>query len=162
MFVNPLALERIREVRELGIHVLVELYDCNPVIVNDMDAVRKHMIEAAKRTGSTVVGEVFHQFSPQGVSGTVVIAESHLAVHTWPELGYCALDLYTCGDHVDPLKGFRYLLKALGAKRYCARSLKRGIHSEAESDTDSNFLIRAIGGKTKLEELRRNPAEHPY
>ena len=137
--------------KELGFHVLVELYDCDPVILDDLEAVRKNLIEAANVTGATVLGDHFHKFAPQGVSGTVVIAESHLAIHTWPELGYCALDLYTCGDHVDPWKGFQFLLKELGAKRYYARAIKRGICDDNEADKDPGFIIRHIKSEKALD-----------
>ena len=130
--------------KKLGRHVLVEFYDCNPVIIDDLEAVRKHLLEAARRTGATAVGEFFHKFSPQGVSGTVVVAESHLAIHTWPELGYCALDLYTCGHHVDPWKGFYYLLEVFGAKRYYACEMPRGIREDDEDDTEPAFEVRSI------------------
>ncbi len=130
--------------RALGRHILVELYGCDPVNLDDMDSVRKQLKEAAIRTGATVVAEVFHKFSPQGVSGTIVIAESHLAIHTWPELGYCALDLYTCGDHVDPWLGFDYLVDAFKANGYYACELPRGIREEKEEDREPTFTIRSI------------------
>jgi len=131
-------------VQELGRHILVELYGCSPTIINDLEAVRRLLIEGARKTGATIVGEVFHKFSPQGVSGTVVIAESHLAIHTWPELGYCALDLYTCGDEVDPWQGFHFLRDELKAEKYHAREIARGIHDEKEMDDDPELVIRSI------------------
>ena len=136
--------ERIFKVKELGRHILVELYGCNSEIINDLEAIRRLLIEGARKTGATIVGEVFHKFSPQGVSGTVVIAESHLAIHTWPELGYCALDLYTCGDEVDPWQGFHFLLRELQAEKYHAREIARGIHDEKEMDDDPELVIRSI------------------
>lgn len=143
-------IERKNEVQELGHHVLVEFYGCDPDILDNLDSVRKNLVEAARLTGATVVGEVFHKFAPQGVSGTVVIAESHLAIHTWPELGYCALDLYTCGDRVDPWKGFHHLLQVLKAKRYYARALKRGIHEEEELDYEPEFVIRSLSTNERI------------
>ena len=130
--------------KEMGRHIMVELYGCDTGRINDLEGIRDKLTEAARRTGATIVGEVFHKFAPQGVSGTVVIAESHLAIHTWPELGYCALDLYTCGDEVDPWLGFHYLADELKASRYYAREIKRGIHEEKELDDDPHFVIRPI------------------
>ena len=85
------------------------------------------MLEAAIVSGATIVGEVFHRFTPQGVSGAVVIAESHLSIHTWPEYGYAALDLFTCGNRVDPWKAFGYLGEKFQAGRTSQTEVKRGL-----------------------------------
>ncbi len=74
-----------------------------------------------------MVQEAFHLFNPHGVSGVVVIAESHLAIHTWPEYGYAAVDLFTCGDDVSPDVAFEYLKEKLGATTFTAFEMKRGI-----------------------------------
>jgi S-adenosylmethionine decarboxylase proenzyme len=84
-----------------GRHLLTECYGCDQAILNDADQVRRAMEGAALRSGETIVDTVFHQFSPRGVSGVVIIARSHFAVHTWPEYGYAALDLFACADDVD-------------------------------------------------------------
>ncbi|HHE47182.1 MAG TPA: adenosylmethionine decarboxylase [Bacteroidetes bacterium] len=110
----------------LGHQLMVEYYGCSPELLNDKAHIRGAMLEAASATGATVVGEVFHGFSPHGISGVVVIAESHLAIHTWPEYGYAALDLFTCGDVVDPYKGFDLLRRELGAVRFEVREFFRG------------------------------------
>ena len=86
----------------LGRHILVEAYDCGYNILDNMRGIQGAMIEAAERTGATVVDVAFRKFEPYGVSGVVVISESHLAIHTWPEYGYAAIDLFTCGDKADP------------------------------------------------------------
>ncbi|EAX48733.1 S-adenosylmethionine decarboxylase related, partial [Thermosinus carboxydivorans Nor1] len=67
-----------------------------------------------------------HKFSPQGVSGVVVISESHLAIHTWPELGYAAVDVFTCGDRVNPWDACQHLVAKLEAAEVDAREVKRG------------------------------------
>jgi S-adenosylmethionine decarboxylase proenzyme len=113
--------------RELGRHILVEMYDCDPAVLNDLETVRAEMLEAAIVSGATIVGEVFHRFTPQGVSGAIVIAESHLSIHTWPEYGYAALDLFTCGDTVDPWIAFGYLAEKLEAGRTSQTEVKRGL-----------------------------------
>ena len=71
------------------------------------------MLHAAEETGATVIGEIFHQFSPQGVTGVVAIAESHLCVHTWPEYGYAAVDIFTCGESFDPRDAARLIIEAV-------------------------------------------------
>lgn len=84
------------------------------------------MEEAAKRSGATIVDEVFHLFNPHGVSGVVVIAESHLAIHTWPEYGYAAVDLFTCGEEVDPWQAYEFLKKRFKAQFTSTMELRRG------------------------------------
>lgn len=113
----------------LGRHILVELNGCSAETLNDVSAVEKGMIEAAENAGATVVQSTFHHFSPYGVSGVVVIQESHLAIHTWPEYGYAAVDLFTCGDTVDPWVSFDHLRQVFGAQNYSAIEMYRGSHS---------------------------------
>ena len=88
--------------RALGRHILVEFFGCEPQVMNDVAKIETAMVDAAAKAGATVINSTFHHFSPYGVSGVVVIQESHLAIHTWPEYGYAAVDLFTCGDSVDP------------------------------------------------------------
>ena len=116
-----------RAVTSLGRHLLVEFHGCDRTILNDVNLIRRYMLEAAKRTGATILKDVFHAFSPHGVSGVVVIAESHLAIHTWPEYGYAAVDLFTCGNDVDPWKAFEYLSLKLKARKFLPMEIKRGI-----------------------------------
>lgn len=120
---------------ELGRHIIVEMYDCDAVVLDNLDTVRTQMLEAARVCGATVVGEVFHRFSPHGVSGAVVIAESHLSIHTWPEYRYAALDLFTCGTTVDPWKAFGHLKQVLKADRTSQTELKRGLFPSAMGQT---------------------------
>ena len=112
---------------ELGRHILVELYGCEPATLNDMDVIRREMLRAAELSGATIVGDVFHRFQPHGVSGAVVIAESHLSIHTWPEYRYAALDLFTCGSNVNPWIGFDHLYKVLRAERSSQTEIRRGL-----------------------------------
>ena len=86
----------------LGRHILVEFNGCCPEILNDVAVIEEAMVEGARKAGATVIQSTFHHFSPFGVSGVVVIQESHLAIHTWPEYQYAAVDLFTCGETVDP------------------------------------------------------------
>ena len=111
----------------LGRHLLVELNDCDREVLNDLDLLRDAMLEAAIKSGAVVLGDSFHRFSPQGVSGVVVIAESHLSVHTWPEYGYAAVDVFTCGCTVDPQKAADVLIERLGSKNHSLTEIKRGI-----------------------------------
>lgn len=119
--------------RALGQQLLVELYHCDHAILNDVDLIEAHMLQAAEVAGATIVEKTFHHFSPHGVSGVVVIAESHLAIHTWPEYGYAAVDLFTCGDTIMPDPCFEYLKEALKAESYSVTEMKRGILSNVKS-----------------------------
>lgn len=128
--------------KALGRHIIVEMYDCDPTVLNDEEKVTRYMLQAAEISGATIVGEVFHRFAPHGVSGAIVIAESHLSIHTWPEYRYAALDLFTCGDNVDPWKGFMFLREKLRAERISHTELKRGLFPFA-SDQDLPFKPEA-------------------
>ena len=111
----------------LGKHILAEFYKCDSAILNDVALIEKYMIESAKKAKATIVSSSFHRFNPFGVSGVVVIAESHLAIHTWPEYGYASIDIYTCGDTLNPWIAFKYLVKTLQAKETSMIELKRGL-----------------------------------
>ena len=120
----------------LGKHLIVELSDCDRTILDDVSAMEQHLNEAARRSGATIVKSVFHRYNPQGISGVVVIAESHVSLHTWPEYGYAAVDFFTCGDRVDPYIAHDYLKKKLQAKSSQIRELKRGIPSSTDETLD--------------------------
>lgn len=111
----------------LGRQILVEFYQCDAEKLNNENHIAQAMHDAAVISGATIVEEVFHTFSPHGISGVVVIAESHLAIHTWPEYGYAAVDLFTCGDEIEPEKGFDLLKNELGSKNVSVMELKRGV-----------------------------------
>jgi len=111
----------------LGKHLLLELKDCDREVLNDLSFLKDMLQRAASEAGATVLGESFHQFKPHGVSGVVIIAESHLFIHTWPECGYAAVDIFTCGDSVRPEKAAQKLIRELGAKSHSILEIKRGI-----------------------------------
>ncbi|MGI6307785.1 MAG: adenosylmethionine decarboxylase [Dethiobacteria bacterium] len=122
--------------RALGRHVLAEFYGCSPDILNDTVRIEQIMVNAALEAGAEIREVVFHEFTPQGVSGVVVISESHLAIHTWPELGYAAVDVFTCGTTVDPWVSCYYLKRQFTAERMAAKEIKRGIFELEEIKTD--------------------------
>ncbi len=117
--------------KALGRHVLGEFFECDPEILNDQEKIEMIMKRAALECGATIVESVFHSFNPHGVSGVVVIAESHLAIHTWPEYGYAAVDVFTCGEEVDPWIATRALQEYLRAREVVTVEMKRG---EIKSD----------------------------
>ena len=111
----------------LGKHLLLELKGCNKEMLNDISFLREALLAAAGEAGATILGESFHQFSPQGVSGVVVIAESHICIHTWPEYGYAAADIFTCGDSVQPEKVAEIILGKLGGNNHSISKMPIGI-----------------------------------
>ncbi|MGM0689232.1 MAG: adenosylmethionine decarboxylase [Bacillota bacterium] len=124
----------------LGRHILAEFYGCPEVILGDLEQIKQSMKAAALEAGAEVRETVFHQFSPQGVSGVVVISESHLAIHTWPEFGYAAVDVFTCGQTVNPWVSCDYLKQAFSAQNMSAREIKRGIFDiELEHKPAANY-----------------------
>ena len=110
----------------LGRHILVEFYGCSQEILGDASRLEKLVVKAAKDAGATVLNSTFHQFSPVGTSGVVVIQESHLAIHTWPEYGFAAVDLFTCGQGINPWKAYAVLKEALQATHSTTSEIHRG------------------------------------
>ncbi|RBW71501.1 adenosylmethionine decarboxylase [Bacillus taeanensis] len=100
----------------MGRHVIAELWDCNTDTLNDMKQIEKIFVEAALKAGAEVREVAFHKFAPHGVSGVVIISESHLTIHSFPEHGYASIDVYTCGDRIDPNVAADYIAESLGAK----------------------------------------------
>ncbi len=112
--------------KTLGWHALIELSGCDAGRLGKVRGVRGAMLEAARLAGGTVVKSVFHAFSPWGVSGVVVIAESHLSVHTWPEHGYAAVDVFSCSPRLSAAAVRRHLREAFGARHASMTRLRRG------------------------------------
>jgi S-adenosylmethionine decarboxylase len=115
----------------LGRHLLLELKDCDKEALDNLEYLKICLLDTAKQIGATVLNEVFHRFSPQGVSGVVVIAESHLCIHTWPEYNYAAVDIFTCGDTINPSDAVEILVNKLSAGESSFVELKRGIMHES-------------------------------
>ena len=111
----------------LGCHVLLELRDCNPILLNDLNYIRQAMLTAARDVGATVVGESFHRFSPQGVTGILAIAESHISIHTWPEYAYAAADIFSCGSSFLPREAAERLAEQLESRDAEIKEIERGL-----------------------------------
>lgn len=123
----------------LGTQILAEYFGCNRDILADRNRVESALIEAARSAGASVVSTSFHQFSPHGVSGVVIIEESHLCIHTWPEFGFVAVDLFTCGDSVSPRKAYESLKDSFQADQGNFMELRRG-HKALMRQTQSIAL----------------------
>ena len=111
----------------LGRHLLCEYHGCDRELLNRPDVIRAELVAAVVASGATPLHEVVHAFSPHGVTGVVVIAESHFAIHTWPEHGFAAVDLFTCGQTVDPYVAFEHLKRALRAQTHSVVEIRRGL-----------------------------------
>ncbi len=114
----------------LGRQILVEFYDCDRDVLNDESLIREILLEGVRRSRATVISDTFHTFSPHGVSGVIVIAESHVTIHTWPEHGYAAIDIFTCGETIDPWVIQNYLERHFRSKKVSSMELKRGLFPE--------------------------------
>ena len=114
----------------LGTHLLLDLRQCNPDLLNDLQYIKQAMMSAATEAGATVLGENFHKFDPLGVTGIIAIAESHLAIHTWPEHGYAAVDIFTCGSSFGYRRAAQLIIERLESAQHRATELKRGPLSE--------------------------------
>jgi S-adenosylmethionine decarboxylase proenzyme len=115
--------------KTLGRHLIVEYADCTAGHLDDIDFIKKSLLEAVRRSGATIIDSVFHRYAPQGVSGVVVIAESHMSIHTWPEYNYAAVDFFTCGNTVDPYLAKEYIKEMLGSEQVSVTEVARGIPS---------------------------------
>jgi len=110
----------------LGSQVVLDLYECQTDHLDDLEWVKQTLVNAAHAAGATVVETVFHKFAPFGISGVVVLAESHLAIHIWPEKRYAAIDAFTCGKNVRTNVASAFLQEQFQAKRVQQRSFSRG------------------------------------
>lgn len=110
----------------MGRHVIAELWQCDFDKLNDMDFIEQTFVDAALKSGAEVREVAFHKFAPQGVSGVVIISESHLTIHSFPEHGYASVDVYTCGD-LDPTVAAKYIAEALGSTSSELVEIPRGM-----------------------------------
>jgi spermidine synthase len=134
--------------KSLGRHIIAELYNCEISRINDVNFVEKSMLQAADKAGATVINSTFHHFSPFGVSGVIVIQESHFSIHCWPEYGYASIDIYTCGETVDPWIAYEYLKSEFQAIEGSTMELSRG---------QSNLIGKSKHPSQKL----ANPVQKP-
>ena len=112
----------------LANHQIVEFNSCEEAKIDNSNFVREIFLEAAKLGNATIVNECFHEFSPYGITGVLVIAESHISIHTWPEHKYAAVDIFSCGNKVDCNKIIDYLKDKLKCKSCSSISINRGNH----------------------------------
>lgn len=138
----------VKKKKALGEHILADFFVCCSEVLKDDNLIKKYMHEAAKKANATIVAEEFHKFNPWGVSGAIIIKESHLTIHTWPEYQYAAVDLFTCGDSLDLWSAFEYLKEKLKCEKVEYNDIFRGLlradkvnyHKEFGVD---NYCIRS-------------------
>lgn len=111
----------------IGIQLMAELWECNRERIDNPQKIEQALLNAAKESGAEIIGSMFHEFEPQGVSGVVVISESHLTIHTWPEQAYAAVDIFTCGEDTDPWKALEYLAREFEAEETHSMEISRGM-----------------------------------
>lgn len=111
----------------MGRQIIAELWECNVDILNNIELIERIFVDAALEAGAEIREVAFHQFAPHGVSGVVIISESHLTIHSFPEQAYASIDVYTCGDKVDPAVAVNYIAKALESKISEKMEIPRGM-----------------------------------
>ncbi|RIV22932.1 S-adenosylmethionine decarboxylase proenzyme [Alicyclobacillaceae bacterium I2511] len=130
----------------MGRHVIAELWGCPADKLNDLQSIEQIMVNAALEAGAEVREVAFHKFAPQGVSGVVIISESHLTIHSFPEHGYASIDVYTCGDRIDPNVACDYITDHLLATRLDAIEVPRGVGPILAED----IKVRAVNEHRNL------------
>ena len=108
----------------MGHHVLVSLYGITFSLLDDIDGIRAAFERAVETCGATVLNRFSHRFHPQGVTIVYALAESHISIHTFPECGSCAIDVYTCGD-MNPVKGMQVLIDHFNPIEVSMQEVKR-------------------------------------
>ncbi len=116
------------EMKVLGRHIIAEMYGCDPVLLSDVDKSVSILREAVESAGATYLGEFHKRFEPWGgVTVIIALAESHISLHTWPEYGYAALDIFTCGEKADPWRAYEYVVKRFKPKKVNVTEMMRGL-----------------------------------
>jgi S-adenosylmethionine decarboxylase len=95
---------------KLGTHLLLDMKGVEASLLDDIRFTKKVMLRAVSECGATLLNSQWHLFEPQGLTYIALLSESHLSIHTWPEKGYAAVDVFTCGDHVDTYKALWYII----------------------------------------------------
>ena len=118
-----------------SVHIVADLWGCDKNLLNERDALVRLIFDAAERSNSTVLDQTSFQFSPQGVTAILLLAESHISIHTWPEEGYAAVDIFSCGVTMQPQVCADIIKTGLGAKHAEVSSMRRGIPSKSPEIT---------------------------
>ncbi|MGG6313886.1 adenosylmethionine decarboxylase [Paenibacillus macerans] len=130
------------EYSTFGRHVAVDTWGVDFEVLNNAELLEAHLVEAAEACGATVLSVQSKQFEPQGATVLVLLSESHLSIHTYPERGFAAIDCYTCGETVDPQLAIDYLVSVLNPEKTYAKKLVRGLGEieVVEPDKQAEFV----------------------
>ncbi|RME00710.1 MAG: adenosylmethionine decarboxylase [Calditrichaeota bacterium] len=128
--------------RSVGTHLIVDAWQAPPALLNDPEWIRQALIRAVEAGHATLIDLCVHQFNPHGVTATATLAESHIAIHTWPEYGYFAADLFFCGSG-DPHRAMTTIQQALQAREIQCREIKRGFEPKVEQ---REFMRESVEG----------------
>lgn len=119
-------------------HILFTLKGCSSVLLDDENYIRDVVYHASVKCNSTLLALNSHKFEPQGVTCVAMLAESHISIHTWPELGMAVCDVFTCGDHTDPMEGVKYMQMVLHANQIICKEFIRPLdETDQELTTDA-------------------------
>jgi S-adenosylmethionine decarboxylase len=110
----------------VGTHCILELYGCSGSLLDDPDFIKQALRKTAAAAEATLLGEMVHEFEPQGVTALALLSESHISIHTWPEMEYAAVDVFTCGS-AKPEQGCNYLIEAFEATKHTLQVMKRSL-----------------------------------
>lgn len=117
----------LKSKKKFGTHYIIELIECDSKKLQYTESVETIFMEAARRSNATIIDHFFHQFSPFGVTGLISISESHFTIHTWPEAGYAAVDIFSCSNKMDIKLAISIMKKKFSAKKVKIKKIIRGI-----------------------------------
>jgi S-adenosylmethionine decarboxylase len=123
-------MKKLMTIPPKSVHIILDLYHCNSSILDSPEKIKEILIQAVKEANTTLIDIKIHKFSPQGVSGFVLISESHISIHTWPENKYAGVDIYTCGTKALPEKAAKFIIKKLKCKKPSILKIERGSYAE--------------------------------
>lgn len=135
----------------LGRHSIIEYYGCPSEIMNNLEVIEQAFLTAARKMGATIVASEFHQFNPYGISGMIIISESHLSIHTWPEYGYAAVDIFTCGEVIDPQVAHSILREALQSTQESVIEMRRGVLNVPAGTLPKAYAVKSVPADTDAE-----------
>lgn len=115
------------KMKALGKHIIADFYDCDEELLSNIKFIKETMLSAAKAAKTTIITSKFYKFKPFGVSGIIIIAESHLSIHTWPEYKFASVDFFTCGNKAKPWNAFKIVKEKLNAKYFNIMKIQRGL-----------------------------------
>jgi len=130
--------------KSLGVHIILEFFGCDPNTLTRRDYVERVMLEAAQKANTHSIGTFFHQFKPHGVSGVIIIEESHISIHTWPEHGFAAIDFFYCSEEVDPEKAIEVLIEGFKPTRISRVEFDRGSLKELNAQEANPEQVLSI------------------